>query len=255
MLDRYLKTIIPRGKLEGLILALNRWYFEGHEQTRETPTQIRDLTSSESKIADKFHDLYYTSWLNGRHTIDVNWLGHRALKCPLDLWIYQEILFETKPDLIIETGTNLGGSALYLASICQLLGHGRVVSIDTLRNPDLPQHPFIEYVTASSTDPETVRGIKERARGKSVMVILDSDHSREHVLAELEAYKDLVNVGNYLVVEDTNINGHPTRADFGPGPMEAVLEFLPKNPQFMVDRARERFIMTLNPNGFLKRVR
>jgi cephalosporin hydroxylase len=181
-------------------------------------------------------------------------MGHSALKCPLDLWTYQEIIFETRPDLIVECGTNLGGSALFLASICQLVGHGRVISIDIAKPDGLPAHPLVEYITASSTAPETIRAVTQQARGKSTMVILDSDHSQQHVLAEMRAYKHVVSRGHYLIVEDTNVNGHPTLQEHGPGPMEAVLDFLPDNPDFTVDKDRERFIMTLNPNGFLKRI-
>jgi cephalosporin hydroxylase len=87
------------------------------------------------------------------------------------------------------------------------------------------------------------------------MVILDSDHSEAHVKAELEAYRKVVSVGCYLIVEDTNVNGHPARAEFGPGPMEALDAFLPSAPEFEIDRTRERFMMTLNPRGFLRRTR
>ena len=87
------------------------------------------------------------------------------------------------------------------------------------------------------------------------MVVLDSDHSQAHVAAELEAYRSFVAPGCYLVVEDTNINGHPVAADFGPGPMEAVEAFLPRAPEFEVDRSRERFLLTLNPGGYLRRIR
>jgi len=85
------------------------------------------------------------------------------------------------------------------------------------------------------------------------LVILDSDHSKAHVLQEMELYAPMISVGSYLIVEDTNLHGHPVLPEFGPGPMEAVAEFLPKNPDFIVDRSREKFFMTFNPGGYLKR--
>jgi len=88
-----------------------------------------------------------------------------------------------------------------------------------------------------------------------VLVLLDSDHSRDHVLKELQSYAPLVTPGSYVVVEDTNLDGHPVFPEFGPGPMEAVAEFLGSDSHFEVDRTREKFLMTFNPGGFLKRVR
>ena len=176
------------------------------------------------------------------------------LKYPTDLWIYQELIVERRPDLIIETGTHHGGSALFMAMICDQLGAGEVVSVDIDGDPARPSHPRIEYITASSTDPGVVADLTARAAGKRVMVILDSDHSEAHVAAEMRCYAPLVQVGDYLIVEDSNINGHPTFVDFGPGPMEAIDGFLGETDEFVVDEQRERLLMTLNPRGYLRRV-
>jgi cephalosporin hydroxylase len=154
----------------------------------------------------------------------------------------------------VETGTYFGGSALFLASMLDLIGSGRVISIDTGWDPNPPAHPRIEYRTGSSVAPEIVAGVREAVRpGEGVMVILDSDHFRDHVLAELHAYSPLVTPGDYLVVEDTNVNGNPVKPDFGPGPMEAVDEFLDGNDAFRVDDSREKFFMTFSPGGYLRR--
>jgi cephalosporin hydroxylase len=175
-------------------------------------------------------------------------------KTPFDLWIYQEMLHELMPDLIIETGTAEGGSALYLASICDLIGSGRIVTIDIEEGAARPAHDRIRYVLGSSTDPKIVKLIAdETSTASSVLVILDSDHSACHVSAEIEAYAPFVTPGSYLIVEDTNINGHPVYKSFGPGPMEAVKAFLDRSDDFSIDRSRQKFGLTFNPNGYLKR--
>jgi cephalosporin hydroxylase len=201
-------------------------------------------------ITDAFHRLYYDTavWK------DTYWLGVRTQKCPLDLWIYQEILQETRPDLIVETGTAHGGSALYLASVCDLLGRGEVVTVDIHPIEDRPAHDRITYLTGSSTSGEIVGELERLVTdSEQVLVILDSDHSRDHVLDELRIYSRFVTPGSYLIVEDTNVNGHPAMPEHGPGPMEALEAFLPETTEFQVDVAREKFFMTFNPRGFLRR--
>lgn len=215
-----------------------------------------DAAAAESARSDAaveaFHRLFYdthdTTW---KQTF---WLGVTVRKCAFDLWTYQEILVDTRPDLIVETGTYLGGSAFYLAGICDLLGHGKIVTVDISAPPGRPRHRRITYLQGSSTDPGIVVRVARRARtAKRVMVVLDSNHSRDHVLRELEAYGPLVTPGCYLVVEDTNVNGNPVLPDHGPGPMEAVEEFLATTDDFEVDRSRENRLLTFNPGGYLKR--
>ena len=201
-------------------------------------------------IAEQFHELYYDSWV----WQNTYWLGVQTLKCPLDLWIYQEILFELHPQFIIESGTAAGGSALFLASMCDLLDQGRVVTVDLQANPQRPKHSRITYLEGSSTAENIVGEIKNIVGDDSpVMVILDSDHSRDHVLQELRLYSGLVTAGSYLIVEDTNVNGHPAMELHGPGPMEAVEAFLSETRQFAPDHEREKFFLTFNPKGYLKK--
>ena len=197
------------------------------------------------------HDVLYLSdaWT------EATWLGAQALKNPLDLWVYQEIMVDTRPELIVETGTYRGGSAFFLASICDLLGTGEVVSIDVepVRD-DYPAHPRITYLGGrSSTDPEVVSTVRERAAGKRTLVVLDSDHSQAHVEAELAAYAEIVPVGCYVIVEDSNIG--QIRKDLLPGPLEAIESFVARTDEFEIDRAREKFLITQNPSGYLRRVR
>ncbi len=202
-------------------------------------------------VTNLFHRMYHGS--PGRTWQNTKWLGTPVLKCPFDLWIYQELITRVRPDVIVETGTHKGGSALYLASICDLLDHGRVITVDIREKSGRPEHPRITYLTGSSTAPEIVSRIKEEATG-TIMVILDSYHSRDHVLEELEAYGPLVASGSYVIVEDTNMNGHPSHPKFGPGPWEAVEDFLGSHPEFRVDVDCEKFFLTMNPRGYLQRV-
>jgi cephalosporin hydroxylase len=95
--------------------------------------------------------------------------------------------------------------------------------------------------------------VRDAVGGRRAMVLLDSDHSADHVYEEMMAYSPLVQTGDYLIVEDTNINGHPAYPDFGPGPMEAVERFLSDNDEFVIDQHCERFLMTLHPRGYLRR--
>jgi cephalosporin hydroxylase len=210
----------------------------------------------ENDVVNQFHKLYYDSRHFGKSFGNTFWMGTRAFKCPLDLWIYQEIIFERKPDLIIECGTAKGASALFLASMCDLANKGEIVTIDIDEDESRPKHNRIKYLKGSTTSEDILKKVEELASGKKeVLVILDSDHSRDHVLSELKLYNKFVNKGGYLIVEDTNLNGHPVIPNFGPGPMEAVQEFMKENKDFIVDKDKEKFYLTFNPNGFLKRVR
>lgn len=201
-----------------------------------------------------FHYFYYrhstTTWSN------TNWMGVPLLKLPLDLWRYHDIIWDTRPDLIIETGTNKGGSALYMAHLCDIIGRGRIVTVDIAHPPGgLPSHERITYVLGSSTDPTTFASIARHVRpGDKVMVILDSDHARDHVLKELELYSPLVSNGSYLVVEDTNVYGHPVYRSHGPGPMEALESFHATDKGFTIDSTLEdKYLMTFFPRGWLKK--
>jgi cephalosporin hydroxylase len=203
-----------------------------------------------STSVDEFHRRYYDSEVWKR----TSWLGVPAQKTPLDLWVYQELLYTVRPRAVVETGTAHGGSALYLASVCDLLRRGEVISIDVHDPGHRPRHPRITYVTGSSTSPDVFNRVVELIDGREpVLVILDSDHARDHVLAELRLYGPIVTPGSYLVVEDTNVNGNPVFPDHGPGPAEALAEYLAGNPEFDVDTECEKFGLTFNPGGFLRR--
>lgn len=206
-------------------------------------------------VVESFHKLYYDARLFGETHGDTYWLGTPIYKCPMDLMAYQEIIYETRPDVILETGTMDGGSALFLSSMCDLVGSGEVITIDIAHRDGRPTHDRLTYLLGSSVSDEIVKKVEERIRGKRVMAILDSDHTKAHVLDELRVYAPMVSVGSYLIVEDTNMNGHPVAEEFGPGPMEAVEEFLKGTDAFEIDASREKFYLTFNPKGYLKKLR
>lgn len=225
------------------------------------------LGEGEQEIIDEFQRLYFDVSVfekgsgSGEQVASpmLRWLGVPVSKCPLDLWMYQEIIYEKRPQLIVETGTQYGGSALFLASMLDLVGDGRVVTVDIEACEAQPhhkrvrvEHPRIEYLRSSSTSAEVAARIKALAEGvERVMVILDSDHNMEHVLGELSIYADVVTDGQYLIVEDTCVNGHPVFESFGPGPMEALERFLSQDSRFVIDRSREKLLVTFQPNGYL----
>jgi cephalosporin hydroxylase len=215
------------------------------------------VSEREREIVRDFHRLYYDGPEGaGRVHHRTTWMGVLCLKTPLDLWIYQEILFETRPALIVETGSHRGGSALFLAHVLDAIGAGDLVSIDVLADPGRPSHPRIRWVTGSSSDPRVVDPIfAGRDPAERRLVVLDSDHSKAHVLAELSLFAPRVPPGGYLIVEDTNVNGRPVLPEHGPGPWEAVEEFLAANPEWERDASREKFLMTYNPGGYLRRRR
>ncbi len=179
-------------------------------------------------------------------------------QCPFDLWVYQELIQETRPDSIIEVGIKRGGTTLYFAHLLDALyqrsGAEVVVGVDiAVRVGDaVSAHPRVRLVEGSSIDPKTVARVRELA-GTRPLLLLDSNHTAEHVERELDLYADLVPSGGYLIVNDTNINGHPVLVGKGAGPYEAVESFLERRPDFESDRWREKHMLTQSPNGFLRR--
>jgi cephalosporin hydroxylase len=208
-------------------------------------------------VIDRFHKLFYDSGI----WTTTKWLGVPTAQNPNDAWIHQEIIAQVKPDFIVEAGTQNGGSAALWATILQQVNpEGRVITIDIKDQvsaaKDLPiVKDKVEFLLGSSVDPAIVAEVTKRVTGKKVLVILDSDHSKNHVLAEMKAYAPLVSKDSYLIVQDTNVNGHPVLDKFGPGPMEAVNEFLATNDQFRPDHEAERLMFTMHPKGYLKRIK
>jgi cephalosporin hydroxylase len=184
----------------------------------------------------------------------VKWLGQPIWQNVLDLCTLQETLFEVKPDLLIECGTNRGGSALFYAQLFDLMGRGRVISADLHKMHEI-SHPRIEFLIGSSVSHQVLEQVRSavRATDGAIMVVLESNHSSSHVSKELEAYSDLVTPGSFLLAQDGVIATLPLFRD-KPGPLPAIREFLSRHSEFEVDIARsERFLITHHAMGWLRR--
>jgi len=215
-------------------------------------------------ITDQFHRLFYyrKAWKK------TYWLGQQVLKNPFDLWVYQDIIFKIQPDIIIECGTYKGGSAFYMASLLDIIGKGNIITIDIFTEDKIltdfgeevkrPSHDRIKYLIGSSLSEEILNEVKNSIDSEStVMVILDSNHTMEHVLQEMNCYSKFVTKDSYMIVEDSNLYGHPVRPEryrFGKGPYEAIKKFLSQNNEFISDLECEKYFLCFNPSGYLKRI-
>lgn len=220
-----------------------------------------------------------------KYSYHFEWQGRPIIQYPQDMIAMQELIWEVKPDLIIETGIAHGGSLIFSASMLALLdmcdsiesgttlkpkeSKRKVVGIDIdIREHNreaIEAHPMasrIQMIQGSSVAPEIVDQVKEIARGyQRILVCLDSNHTHEHVLAELEAYAPLTSIGSYCVVFDTIIEDMPKEMfpdrPWGPGnnPKTAVWEYLKSHPEFEIDKAiQHKLVITVAPDGYLKRV-
>ena len=184
-----------------------------------------------------------------------SYFGVPALKSPNDFWIYQEIIHETEPDVIIEIGNNYGGGTLALAHLCDLRDNGRVIGLDIshAKVPDLvKKHSRITLIEGDACNSFTaVR--KLISSSERVLIIEDSSHTYDNTLNVLKCYSSLIKPGDYFIVED-GICHHGLDAGPNPGPYEAIESFVSSNPEFEIDRDRESFLITWNPKGYLKRV-
>jgi cephalosporin hydroxylase len=198
------------------------------------------------------------------------WLGLPVIQMPQDIVLTQEIIWDCKPDVIIETGIAWGGSVVLYASILQLIGKGKVVAVDLNLvdhvTAQIMAYPFsnrIQLYKGSSTDPDIVSRIKSHiGPGQSVMVLLDSNHRHEHVLAELKLYAPLITKGQFLVVSDTVVDDIPPQdhrpRPWGPGnnPKTALATYLKSTDRFVVDDyLNAKLSLTFSPEGYCRCVR
>lgn len=206
-----------------------------------------------------------------KYAYNFRWMGRPIIQFPQDMIAMQELIWDIKPDLIIETGIAHGGSVLYYASLLELIGgEGYVLGVDidirAHNRAEIEAHPMskrLQMIQGSSIDPQTVRQVAEHARGKKrVLLILDSNHTHEHVLAELRAYSPFVTKGSYMVVFDTLLEDMPDDLlgdrPWGKGnnPKTAVREFLLESNRFEIDeRMVSKLLITVAPDGYLRCVR
>jgi cephalosporin hydroxylase len=209
------------------------------------------------RTATEFFRLYHGRGIQ-RQTF---WNGVQTQQTPTDMWMVQEIISELQPDFLIETGTLKGGSALYYATVLQGLDSAaKVITVDIQGQVDRAlEFPVFRSrvipLVGDSVGPDTIQRIADLVQGRPALVLLDSDHRKDHVLKELRLYARFVPVGGYMIVFDTDLNGHPVTPEFGPGPMEAVEEFLRTDERFISDSKREKFLLTMCAKGYLKRIK
>ena len=220
-------------------------------------------------------ELWLRSGWDTKYVYGFTWLGRPIIQLPEDMIRIQEVIYRVRPDVIIETGVAHGGSLVFYASLCKAMGRGRVIGIDVEIRPHnrkaIEAHELFEYITlveGSSVDPQVVRTVKSlTGSGETALVVLDSNHTKEHVLSELRAYSELISVGSYIVACDGimgNVVGAPrSNPDWGwNNPKAAAEEFARENGDFVIEEPEIPFNegiikgrLSYWPGGFLRRIR
>jgi cephalosporin hydroxylase len=224
-------------------------------------------------------ELISRAWLRSgwdtKYVYSFTWLGRPIIQLPEDMLRIQEVIYSIKPDVIIETGIAHGGSLIFYASLCKAIGKGRVIGVDIeIRSHNrqaIEAHELFEYITlieGSSTNSEIVEQVKQLVLpGEKVLVLLDSNHTKDHVLKELKTYAQLVSVGSYIVACDGIMahleNAPRTQSDWDwNNPLSAIREFIAENPAFIIEEPAFPFNegiikdrVTYWPSGFLKRIK
>ncbi|MEI6947703.1 cephalosporin hydroxylase family protein [Paraflavisolibacter sp. H34] len=205
-----------------------------------------------------------------QYSYNFSWMGRPIIQYPQDMIAMQEIIWEVQPDLIIETGIAHGGSLIFYASLLELIGKGEILGIDVdIREHNraaIEAHPMakrIKMIQGSSISQEIVDQVRQQAAGKEkILVCLDSNHTHEHVLRELELYAPFVSLNSYIVVFDTIVedmpDGYLPGRPWGKGnnPKSAVHEFLKQHPDFIIDQAVDnKLLISVAPDGYLKRIK
>ena len=210
---------------------------------------MEKMSEKRNVMLQDMRDIYY--WHVHRINRGKNeptWRGVRVVKYPTDLLLYSEVIFANKPDFIIETGTRFGGSALFFADMLDINGKGRVISID-IDPIERLSHPRITYLLGPSTDVGILNTVQKMVKGSTVMVVLDSDHSRRHVKRELSHYGKIVTKGQYMVAEDCYTK---TANKYGPG--EAVDWYLQKTKKFVLEPLENKFLFAVTRGGWLRKI-
>lgn len=241
---------------------------------QEVKDRIDSYENDESLKSDAAD--FMRSSIAGRYSYNFSWLGRPIIQYPQDMVAMQELIWSIQPDLIIETGIAHGGSLIFSASMLELNavcggpGDALVLGVDIDIRPHnrlaIEAHPLsrrIEMIQGSSVASDVVDQVRARVEGRQrILVCLDSNHTHDHALAELQAYAPLVSVGSYCVVFDTVVEDLPAELSYdrpwGPGnnPKTAVREYLKDHPEFEIDKAIERKLqITVAPDGYLRRCR
>ncbi|MFK0314282.1 cephalosporin hydroxylase family protein [Pseudomonas sp. NPDC090233] len=237
------------------------------EFAEECQAEIRDQGSNAALC--ELAQTFYNESAKHKYTYHFSWMGRPIIQLPQDMVAMQELIWKLKPDLIIECGIAHGGSIIYYASMMELVGHGEVLGIDLDIRPHnreaIESHPMfkrISMIEGSSIDPAIVEQVRALAEGKKVMVVLDSNHTHEHVLAELRAYAPLVSQDCYCVVMDTVVEDMPSDAfpnrpwGVGDNPRTAVWAYLKETEDFVIDAdIHDKLLITVARDGYLRRVR
>jgi len=222
-----------------------------HVPTSEMETRIANTRALHGDLLQRYHEVWYTAPHTWHFT---NFLGVGVMKCPNDMWIYQSLMAENRPVTVIETGTYAGGSALWFAFLMEMLhidGHVYTVDFEDHRKCD---HPRITFVGGDSTNPEIVAALAERVK-HPLLITLDSDHAADHVRRELELYAPLTEPGDWLIVEDTNIGWVQEDGGGDRGARGGLTDYLLAHPgEFRQDILCERYLLTMNPGGWMQRV-
>lgn len=231
----------------------------------EVRQNIKEL--GEDKKLKELSNCWLKNSVERKYSYNFTWMGRPIIQYPQDIVALQEIIWNIKPDLIIETGIAHGGSLIFYASMLELIGNGEVLGIDidirSHNRIEIEKHPMykrISMIEGSSIDVSIINKVKDFAKCKdTVMLVLDSNHTYEHVKKELVAYSPLVSKNSYLVVSDTCIENIPEELysnrpwGHGNNPQTAVVEFLKDNDRFKVDKSIEdKLQITVSPNGYLK---
>ncbi|MES2360036.1 MAG: CmcI family methyltransferase [Gemmatimonadota bacterium] len=256
--------------------------------------RVKKSREENGDLLQRYHDLWYSSGHTWHYT---HFLGVGMMKCPNDIWMYQDLMSRLRPQVVVETGTYQGGSALWFAFLMDMLriNGGRVLTVDIkdYRKTWFVQHPRITYFNGNSADPEMAEAVESQLPEQGGrLVVLDSDHSERHVRDELELYAPMLRVGDWLVVEDTNIGwgvehkvtlpdsitgGYrcscgqiflsnavsidqvkcPKDDNTGDrGARGGVQDYMDEHPgEFVQDLLSERYLLTMNPGGWMQRVK
>jgi cephalosporin hydroxylase len=219
------------------------------------PDDPDGVPTSPTPIPSELNDQYTDAFWSNLAWKKVSWLGRPVQLPPNDLLLYQEIMHRVQPDWVVELGTGSGGRALFLASICDMVDHGRVLSVDTSRAEGWPEHDRIQYLTGKSLESETIQQVHDLlGTSPHGLLVIGSRSGTSRTVQEFDAYQDIVSSGSYAIIEFTVVNGHPVWPTFGQGPMEAAKRIINRRGDFTDDASLTKFGVSFNPHGYLKRI-